>query len=463
MLAKFKDFDFYRKIPKDLTETTSHGTVLSVCASIFMLVLFIAELWAFLSTQITTNIVIDPNTESLLRINFNITVLDMPCEYATIDVVDVLGTRNDNVTLNINKWQVDELGVRRNYEGRNLEQRDLLHDEHHDLELLHRNGMHAVPMDEENFHPWLEKYEYVMVNFYAPWCVWCQRLEPVYEAFAERMEADQLPVSVIKVDCIANRELCMTEKIQAFPMLRLFKHGVVQPPDYRSDRTVEAMTEFVHARLAKDEVLALMPPHEREAHDEQQKLDKDDHPGCMMSGFLLVNRVPGNFHIQMRSKNHNINPPMANMSHVVNSLSFGPIVPRSVERRLNSIPPEYFNIKNTKPMDENYYVNDKLHQAYHHYIKVVSTSLELSNRLMGKNAVLAYQMVASSQIMMYQEEDVPEARFSYDLSPMSVTISRKGKHWYEFITSMCALIGGTFTVVGLLSGFLNMVFKPKKI
>jgi hypothetical protein len=58
---------------------------------------------------------------------------------------------------------------------------------------------------------------------------------------------------------------------------------------------------------------------------------------------------------------------------------------------------------------------------------------------------------------------VPEGRFSYDLSPMAVVIKKKGKRWYEFITSICALIGGTFTVVGLLSSFLNVIFKAKKI
>jgi hypothetical protein len=66
-------------------------------------------------------------------------------------------------------------------------------------------------------------------------------------------------------------------------------------------------------------------------------------------------------------------------------------------------------------------------------------------------------------ITQYAEEDIPEARFSYDISPMAVVISRKGKHWYEFVTSICALIGGTFTVVGLLSGFLNLIFKSKKL
>lgn len=37
-------------------------------------------------------VMIDPSSNDLLRINFNITVLDVPCEFAAIDVVDVLGS-----------------------------------------------------------------------------------------------------------------------------------------------------------------------------------------------------------------------------------------------------------------------------------------------------------------------------------------------------------------------------------
>ena len=199
MFSKIKEFDFYRKIPKDLTETTTHGSLLSICASIFMLVLFVAELWAFLTARYETNVVIDPNVDSLLRINFNITVMDIPCEFAIIDAVDVLGTRNDNITKNINKWQVDDNGVRRSYEGRNVEQKDLEHDVHHDWNELASNGLHAVPVDEHSFDGWLSQHHYTFVNFYAPWCIWCQRLEPVWEAFAEQIEHEQLPISIIKV------------------------------------------------------------------------------------------------------------------------------------------------------------------------------------------------------------------------------------------------------------------------
>ena len=119
-----------------------------------MLILFIAELWAFLSTSVITNVVLDPNQDPLIRINFNITVLDIPCEYAMIDVVDILGTRNNNITKNVNKWNVDAAGIRRNYDGRNREQPDLEHDTHHDIDLLHANGVHAVAIDENSFDQW---------------------------------------------------------------------------------------------------------------------------------------------------------------------------------------------------------------------------------------------------------------------------------------------------------------------
>lgn len=58
----------------------------------------------------------------------------------------------------------------------------------------------------------------------------------------------------------------------------------------RSDRTVESFMEFLHTRIAHDEQVAVMSAEEKEAHEERKKQEKSDHPGCMMSGFLMVNR-----------------------------------------------------------------------------------------------------------------------------------------------------------------------------
>jgi thiol-disulfide isomerase/thioredoxin len=37
------------------------------------------------------------------------------------------------------------------------------------------------------------------VRQFAPWCVWCQRLHPTWEAFAEEVEKDELPIKITKV------------------------------------------------------------------------------------------------------------------------------------------------------------------------------------------------------------------------------------------------------------------------
>ena len=118
--------DFFRKIPADLTETTITGAALSVAACIFMGVLFIVEFYAFLSTTVETGVMLDTNSDTLLRINFNVTMLDLQCDYAAVDVVDVLGTNSMNVTKNVEKWQLDEHGKRMIFQGRNREQKAIV-------------------------------------------------------------------------------------------------------------------------------------------------------------------------------------------------------------------------------------------------------------------------------------------------------------------------------------------------
>lgn len=49
--------------------------------------------------------------------------------------------------------------------------------------------------------------------------------------------------------------------------------------------------------------------------------------------------------------------------------------------------------------------------------------------------------------MLYDEEEVPEARFAYNISPMSVLVRTEKRPWYDFVTKVLAIVGGTFSVV----------------
>lgn len=113
----------------------------------------------------------------------------------------------------------------------------------------------------------------------------------MWEAFAEHVEREQeLAVSVVKVDCVANRELCTQQRIQAFPGLRLFKRSEAQMPDYRADRTVEALVNYVHQHISAGELSRTLSDEGKKQHEEDKARAAVVYPGCAMEGFLLVNR-----------------------------------------------------------------------------------------------------------------------------------------------------------------------------
>merc|ERR1712183_1114928 len=89
----------------------------------------------------------------------------------------------------------------------------------------------------------------------------------------------------------------------------------------------------------------------------------------------------------------------------------------------------------------NVYTTNNLHESYHHYLKVITTISSDAN---------LYQIIPSSQLSYYRNDMVPEAKFVYDLSPISVNYRTESKRWYEYVTSLLAIIGGIFTMVGMI-------------
>ena len=88
-------------------------------------------------------------------------------------------------------------------------------------------------------------------------------------------------------------------------------------------------------------------------------LETKEHPGCMVSGYVLVNRVPGNFHIEARSLHHNLNAAMTNLSHVVNHLSFGTPLASSTERQLS----KYAQFQANYPLDGGRFISCLLYTS----------------------------------------------------------------------------------------------------
>jgi len=146
---------------------------MSICALTIMAILFFCETFAFARNNIITSIAVDENNEPQIRLNFNITLLDLHCDYASVDVWDALGTNRQNVTKNIDKWQLDENGVKRIFSGRNREGRELEWEKHDKtLEEMHQEeGVHAVDLTKDTFADFLEQNEMAFIDMFAPWYV----------------------------------------------------------------------------------------------------------------------------------------------------------------------------------------------------------------------------------------------------------------------------------------------------
>jgi hypothetical protein len=54
-----------------------------------------------------------------------------------------------------------------------------------------------------------------------------------------------------------------------------------------------------------------------------------------------------------------------------------------------------------------------------------------------------------------------EAMFSYDLSPIVVTYNRESRSWYDYLTGVLAIVGGAFTVIGMMDSSLYSLSKKK--
>ena len=79
--------DWYRKVPVDLLEGSKEGNVFSLLVLLVIAILIFQETRQFLSTKLVTDLTLDSNRgksqDSALdkvKVNFNITMLDLKCQ-----------------------------------------------------------------------------------------------------------------------------------------------------------------------------------------------------------------------------------------------------------------------------------------------------------------------------------------------------------------------------------------------
>ncbi|XP_076921190.1 uncharacterized protein LOC143582544 [Bidens hawaiensis] len=174
-----------------------------------------------------------------------------------------------------------------------------------------------------------------------------------------------------------------------------------------------------------------------------QKIKDEEGEGCNIYGSLEVNKVAGNFHFVRSFHQSSVHIPdlfsfqedSYNISHKINKLSFGDHYPGIVN-----------------PLDGVHWFQEIPNGMYQYFLKVVPTIYtSVRGRTIKSNQFSVMEHYKSPEV---GRRSLPGVFFFYDLSPIKVTFTETHISFLHFLTNVCAIVGGVFTVAGIVDSFV---------
>ncbi|XP_009103253.1 endoplasmic reticulum-Golgi intermediate compartment protein 3-like isoform X2 [Brassica rapa] len=177
-----------------------------------------------------------------------------------------------------------------------------------------------------------------------------------------------------------------------------------------------------------------------------QKVKDEEGEGCNLHGFLEVNKVAGNFHFVPGQSFHQSGFQFGdliffqqgnyNISHKVNRLAFGDFFPGVVN-----------------PLDGVQWNQEKQNGVYQYFVKVVpSIYTDVHGHTIQSNQFSVTEHFQKMEAGRMQSP--PGVFFYYDLSPIKVIFEEQHVEFLHFLTNVCAIVGGIFTVSGIVDSFI---------
>uniref|UniRef100_A0A915EDD6 Endoplasmic reticulum-Golgi intermediate compartment protein 3 n=1 Tax=Ditylenchus dipsaci TaxID=166011 RepID=A0A915EDD6_9BILA len=179
-----------------------------------------------------------------------------------------------------------------------------------------------------------------------------------------------------------------------------------------------------------------------------KKLTGTEGQGCRVYGRVDVGKVGGNFHVAPGNPStsqhthyhdfHTLTAGSFDTTHTINHLSFGKAYPGK-----------------SYPLDEKHFPSSKGGLMHQYYLKVVPTTYVYGVTDKGREELShQFSITRTEKDIVGGASGIPGVFIQYEFSPLMVRYEERQRSWSHYLVSLCAIIGGVFTVASLVDSFI---------